>query len=69
MRAGEWHKAVGLEKVKHTLAIEVSNNADMVSVVEAISQVYASVNVVLIVGSQCRQYSQFDTAGVSVFGH
>ena len=41
----------------------------MVSVVEAISQVYASIDVVLIVGSQCGQHSQFDTAGVSVLGH
>jgi hypothetical protein len=37
VRAGEWDKAVGLEKVKHALAIEVGDNADMVPEVEAIS--------------------------------
>ena len=67
--AGKRHKAVGLEKVKHTVAVEISNDADVVPVVEAVSQVYASVDVVVVVGRQCRQHSQFNAAGISVFGH
>ena len=35
--AGKRNEAVGLEKVKHTLAVEVGDDADVVSEVEAVS--------------------------------
>jgi len=52
MSTGERHKLVRLEKVKHALAVQVGDNADVVPKVEAIAQVDALVPVVRVVRGQ-----------------
>ena len=52
VRAGEWDKAVRLEEVKHTLSIEIGDDADVVPEVEAITEMDTPVDVVLVVGCQ-----------------
>jgi hypothetical protein len=53
MRAGEWHKAVGLEEVEHALPVQVGDDADVVPEVEAVPQMDTPVYVVLVVRSKC----------------
>ena len=55
--AGERDKAIGLEEIKDTLSVEVSDNANVVPEVEAITEMDTPVDVVLVVGGQCRQHS------------
>jgi len=50
VRAWEGYEAVGLEEVEDTLSVEVGDDAYVVPVIEAILQMYASVDVVLVVG-------------------
>lgn len=50
--AGERDKAIGLEEIKDTLSVEVSDNANVVPEVEAITEMDTSVDVVLVVGCQ-----------------
>jgi hypothetical protein len=50
--AGERDKAIGLEEIKDTLPVEVSDNANVVPEVEAITEMDTSVDVVLVVGCQ-----------------
>lgn len=50
--AGERDKAIGLEEIKDTLSVEVSDNANMVPEVEAITEMDTPVDVVLVVGCQ-----------------
>jgi hypothetical protein len=69
VRAREWHEAVRLEKVEYTLTVEIGYNANVVAEVEAVPQVDTSVDVVLVVGGQCREHSQFDATGVTVLWH
>lgn len=47
--AGERDEAIRFEEVKHALPVEIGDNADMVPEVEAVSEVYTSVDVVLVV--------------------
>lgn len=68
---GTWerHEAVRFEEIEYALPVEVCNNADMIPEVEAVAKVNAAVDVVLVIRSQCRQYSQLDSTGISVFWH
>jgi hypothetical protein len=50
--AGERDKAIGLEEIKDTLSVEVSDNANVVPEVEAITEMDTPVDVVLVVGCQ-----------------
>ena len=50
--AGERDKAIGLEEIKDTLSVEVSDDANVVPEVEAITEMDTSVDVVLVVGCQ-----------------
>jgi hypothetical protein len=50
--AGERDKAIGLEEIKDTLPVEVSDNANVVPEVEAITEMDTPVDVVLVVGCQ-----------------
>lgn len=69
VRTGEGHEAVALEKVEDALPVQICHDADVVSEIEAVPEVDASVDVVLIVGGQCRQHAQFYATGVPVFWH
>jgi hypothetical protein len=50
--AGERDKAIGLEEIKDTLSVEVSDDANVVPEVEAITEMDTPVDVVLVVGCQ-----------------
>jgi hypothetical protein len=52
LRAREWHKSISLEEVEDALPKEVCDNADVVSEVERISEMYAFVSVCLVVQRQ-----------------
>lgn len=47
--AGKWCECVLLEEVKDALAEQVGDNADMIAVVEAFSEMNATILVVLVV--------------------
>lgn len=64
--AGKRHKGVALEKVKHALAEQVRDNANVVAVVERISEVDALVAVALVIRGEGREYSQLDARSVAV---
>jgi len=65
--AGERDKAIGLEEIKDTLPVEVSDNANVVPEVEAVSQVDASVHVMLVVGCECGEDPQLNATSISIF--
>lgn len=67
LTVGKRNKVVALEKVEDTLTQQVHNDADVPSVVEAITEVYAPIPVLGIVGFQRSQHSQLDARGVPVF--
>lgn len=69
MRAWERRKIVDLEEIEDTLAIQVGDDADVIPIIETLSQVDAFVAVVPVVLSKCGEYSQFDPRGISVLLH
>lgn len=69
VRAREWNEAVGLEKVKHALSIEVSHDADVVPEIKAIAEVDAAVHVVLVVGRQSREHTELNARSIAILGH
>lgn len=69
VRTGEGHEAVALEEVEDALPVQICHDADVVSEIEAVPEVDASVDVVLVVGGQCRQHAQFYATSVPVFWH
>jgi hypothetical protein len=52
LRAREGYEAVSLEEVKDALPEEISDDADVISEVERVSQMYTLVAVVFVVQSQ-----------------
>ena len=67
MRARKGGEIVAFQEIKHTLAIEIGNNADMISKVEALSKMNASVPVVAIVVFECLENTQLNTTGIPIF--
>lgn len=65
--ARERHKLVGLEKVKHTLAKQIRDNADVVPEVESVPEMYALVAIVLVVGCKGRENPQLNARCIPVF--
>ena len=65
----EGHKVVALEEIEHAAAEQVHDNADMSSVVEAVSEVDASVTVVFVVLPQSLEHTQLYPRGVSILLH
>ena len=57
------------EEVEDALPVQICHDADVVSEIEAVPEVDASVDVVLVVGGQCRQHAQFYATSVPVFWH
>jgi hypothetical protein len=49
VRAWEWDEAIRLEEVEDALSIEVRDNADVVSEVEAVSQMDTPVDIEFVV--------------------
>jgi hypothetical protein len=62
----EGHEIVALQKVEHALAKEIHDNADMSSEIEAISEVDATVPVLLVVGPECLENPKLNLAGFAV---
>jgi hypothetical protein len=69
MRARERREAIRLKKVKHTLAVQISDDADVITPVEGVSKVYALVAVGFVVLGERVQDPEFYSRGVSVFLH
>jgi hypothetical protein len=49
VRARKWGELVDLQEVKHALPIEIGDDANMLSEVKALPQVYALIAVVLVI--------------------
>lgn len=62
----EGYKAIALEKIKDTLTQKVHDNTYMTSVVETISEMDASVSVLLVVGFECCEHAQFNPRGIAI---
>ena len=60
MRAGKWDKSVVLQKVEDALAKQVCNDANMVAEVETVSEMDATVSIVLVIVSKRRKNPQLD---------
>jgi hypothetical protein len=69
MAVGKRDKIVPLQEVEDTLAQEVHDYADVASVIEAFSEMNASVPVDGIVGLQCCQHAEFYSASVTILLH
>lgn len=61
LTVGKGHKLIALEKVKNALTQQIHDDADMPSVIEAITKVDASISVLRIIGFQGSKYSQFNS--------
>lgn len=62
----EGHEVVALKEVENALAEKIHHNADVVSEIEAVSEVNTSVPVLFVVGLQCCQDPKLDLAGVPI---
>ena len=62
----ERHEVVALEEIEDALAKKIHDDADMSSEVEAVSEMNAAISVLLIVGLEGCQDTEFDLAGISV---
>lgn len=60
-------EAVALEKVENALAQEIHDDANVASVIEAVSQVNASISVFLVVGLEGGQNAKLDSRSIAVF--
>lgn len=60
-------KAVALEKVENALAQEIHDDADVASVIEAVSQVDATIPVFFVVGLERGQNAKLDSRSIAVF--
>jgi hypothetical protein len=60
-------KAVALEKVENALPQEIHDDADVASVIEAVSQVDASISIFLVVGLERGQHAKLDSGSIAVF--
>jgi hypothetical protein len=69
VRVGEWCETVTLEKVKDALAVEISDNANMISEIEAVAQMNALVPVFIIIVCQSREHAEFYSACITIFLH
>ena len=69
LAVGERHEVVALQEVEHTGAQKVHHDANVAAVVEAIPQVDAPIPVLLVVGLECLEHSELDSAGISVLLH
>lgn len=54
LAVGERHKVVTFKEVKDTLSEQVSDDADMTSIIETVSEMNTSVSVVGVVCFECR---------------
>ena len=62
----EGHKVVALQEVEDALAEEVHDDADVAAVIEAVTQMDASVPVLLVIGLESRQHTKFDLASIAI---
>lgn len=67
LAAGERNKAVAFQEIKHALSEQIGDNANVVSVIEAIPQVDAFIAILLIIRRERGQHSQFDPRCIPVF--
>jgi lactam utilization protein B len=67
LAVGERYEIVTLKEVEDALPQKVHDDADMSAVVEAVSEMDATVAVFLVVGLQCTQDTEFDLASIAVF--
>jgi hypothetical protein len=63
----EWDKSIALEKVKDALAKEIHDDANVPTEIEAVSKMYASVAVLVVICLECRKNSQLDFGRIPVF--
>ncbi|KAI6767031.1 hypothetical protein HG531_011391 [Fusarium graminearum] len=63
----ERNKAVALEKVKDTLVKQVHDDTDVAAVIKTVSEVDASVTVLLVVSFEGLKNAKFNSGGIPVF--
>ena len=66
LTAGEWHKAVSLQKIEDTLPQQISHDTDVIAIVKTVPQVDALVAVLLVIGGQCGQHPKFNPRSIPV---
>jgi hypothetical protein len=69
LAVGKWYEVVTLKEVEYTLAEKIHDDADVSSVIEAVSEVNAAVPVLGVVGSECLQDPEFDLTRLAVLLH
>jgi hypothetical protein len=65
----KWHKCVAFQEVKNALSKQVHDYADVTSVVKAITKMYASVSIFVVVCFESRKDTQLYSGRISVFLH
>lgn len=60
---------IAFKEVENTLSKKVGDDADMTSIIEAVSQMNTSVPVVGVVSFESGEYSQLYSRGITVFLH
>jgi hypothetical protein len=54
----ERNKAISLEEVENALAQQIHDNANMTPIVKAVSQMYAAIPVIIVVGFESCEHAQ-----------
>ena len=69
LAAWKRHKLIALEKIEYTLSVKICDDADVISEIKTLAQMYAFVPVVGVVLTECLEYPQLDSRSISVFLH
>lgn len=66
LAVGKGDKSISFQEIENALVKEIHDNADVVAIVETVSQMNAPVSVLLIVHFECGQHAKLDLRGVAV---
>lgn len=59
-------EAVALQEVKDALSQEIHDNANMTSIIKAVTQVDAAIPVLVVVGLERSEHSQLYPGGIAI---
>jgi predicted ABC-type ATPase len=66
LTVGKGHKTIALEKVEDALAKQIHDDANVATVIKAVSQMNTAISIVVVVGFQGRQNTQLYPRSIAV---
>lgn len=67
LAVGKWHEKISFQEIKNALTEKIHYDADVPSVIEAVSEMYTPVSIFGIISHESREYPELYPGSVSVF--